>query len=217
MPCPPPTYPPIHPRPAQPLDEAGDQADAAAGAADNPFAALFAPGGSGGAAQQPGGAPNEEAAPNPWAAAGGGGAAPAGMPGLGGLAGFPGAVDPAQMSQVRAFGCVGLGHAVTLARTSVLLPSSHTPSHPPTRPGQLMESPEWQAIAQQMMADPGMRDMMQQQMAALLSSPEGAAQMQAMLEQSPLYQRRAARRCSACVRVGRRLGVRVPVGARRLP
>jgi hypothetical protein len=84
----------------QPLEEAASEAPAP----DNPFAALFQPGGggagtgSGGAAQQPAGAPNEAPLPNPWAApSGGGGGVAGGAAGMGGLGG----VDPGAMQQVR--------------------------------------------------------------------------------------------------------------------
>lgn len=82
----------------QPLDEAASEGPAA----DNPFAALFQPGGGGGAnsgsgaAQQPAGAPNEAPLPNPWAAPGAGGGGAAGAAGMAGLGG----VDPAAMQQV---------------------------------------------------------------------------------------------------------------------
>ena len=46
-----------------------------------------------------------------------------------------------------------------------------------------------QAAMQQMMADPGMQQMMQQQLSEMMATPEGQQQMGAMLEQSPMFQR----------------------------
>ncbi|KAL4423598.1 hypothetical protein ABPG77_004638 [Micractinium sp. CCAP 211/92] len=146
----------------QPLDEAAREGPEAG--AENPFAELFQPAGSGGAgsaAQQPAGAPNEAPLPNPWAAVGGGASAGGaagggsaaglgGLSGLGGMGGMPG-LDPAQMQQ-------------------------------------LMSDPGMQEAMQAMMADPAMQQLMQQQMSAMLATPEGQAQMQAMLEQNPMYQ-----------------------------
>ncbi len=49
-----------------------------------------------------------------------------------------------------------------------------------------------QSAVRQMMADPSMQQLMQQQMSSLLATPEGQAQVTAMLESNPMYQRWAA-------------------------
>jgi heterodisulfide reductase subunit C len=68
----------------------------------------------------------------------------------------------------------------------------------------MMNSPEMQAAAQQMMSNPAMQQMVQQHMA----TPQGRQQLQAVLEQNPMY-----RRCAVCTagcttagRTGRQAG-----------
>lgn len=137
----------------QPLEEAAREGPEAGAGADNPFAALFQPAGSGGAGagdagQQPAGAPNEAPLPNPWAAGGGGGAAGGaaggggaaglgGLPGLGGMGGMPG-LDPAQMQQVgnpRGLPCPVVRRRCSRhsTRRQLLLKSACNPSPCPAR------------------------------------------------------------------------------------